>query len=77
MREIKILKALHHENMVRMIEVATSNGYEYLDEDDEHREDAKRRKCLEASEKERVRREGRRERREDGDVGVRPSGGRW
>jgi serine/threonine protein kinase len=40
-REIKILKALHHPNMVQMIEVVSSKGYEDLDEDDE-RKDNKR-----------------------------------
>jgi serine/threonine protein kinase len=42
-REIKILKALQHENMVRMLEVVSSKGCEYLDEEDEHKEDKKRR----------------------------------
>lgn len=42
-REIKILKALKHENMVQMLEVVTSKGCEYLDEEDEHKEDKKRR----------------------------------
>jgi serine/threonine protein kinase len=42
-REIKILKALKHENMVQMLEVVTSKGCEYLDDEDEHKEDRKRR----------------------------------
>jgi serine/threonine protein kinase len=42
-REIKILKALKHENMVQMLEVVSSKGCEYLDEEDEHKEDKKRR----------------------------------
>lgn len=33
-REIKILKRLRHPNLVRMIEVVSSKGVEYLDEDD-------------------------------------------
>jgi len=42
-REIKILKALKHENMVQMLEVVTSKGCEHLDDEDEHKEDRKRR----------------------------------
>jgi len=42
-REIKILKALKHENMVQMLEVVSSKGFEYLDEEDEHKEDKKKR----------------------------------
>ena len=42
-REIKILKALQHKNMVKMYEVVSSKGVEELDWDDE-REDEKRRK---------------------------------
>ena len=33
-REIKILKELRHENMVRLLEVVTSKGVEELDDDD-------------------------------------------
>jgi len=33
-REIKILKRLQHPNLLQMIEVVTSKGVEYLDEDD-------------------------------------------
>ena len=43
LREIKILKALEHENMVKMIEVVSSKGVEGLDEEDE-REDERRRR---------------------------------
>ena len=42
-REIKILKALHHRNMVEMVEVVSSKGVEDLDEDDEREDDARRR----------------------------------
>jgi serine/threonine protein kinase len=42
-REIKILKALKHENMVQMMEVVSSKGFEDLDEEDEHKEDKKKR----------------------------------
>jgi len=42
-REIKILKALHHPNMVQMIEVVSSKGYEDLDEEDERRDKKKNR----------------------------------
>ena len=42
-REIKILKALHHPNMVEMVEVVSSKGVEDLDEDDEREDDARRR----------------------------------
>ncbi|GMI07164.1 hypothetical protein TrLO_g11038 [Triparma laevis f. longispina] len=42
-REIKILKHLKHQSMVRMEEVVTSKGCEYLDEEDE-REDEKRKR---------------------------------
>lgn len=35
LREIKILKRLRHPNLVRMVEVVSSKGVEYLDEDDE------------------------------------------
>ena len=42
-REIKILKALRHPHMVEMLEVVSSKGVEYLDEDDE-REDDRRKK---------------------------------
>lgn len=41
LREIKILKALQHKNLVKMYEVVSSKGVEYLDWDDE-REDEKR-----------------------------------
>ena len=34
-REIKILKRLRHPNLVQMVEVVSSKGVEYLDEDDE------------------------------------------
>ena len=40
-REIKILQRLKHPNLVEMIEVVSSKGYEHLDEHDEHREDKK------------------------------------
>lgn len=43
-REIKILKRLHHPNMVRMIEVVSSKGVEHLDEEDERADDRRRRK---------------------------------
>jgi hypothetical protein len=46
-REIKILKGLHHENMVKMIEVVSSKGYEYLDEEDERKDDKRKRLKLE------------------------------
>lgn len=36
-REIKILKRLRHPNLVQMIEVVSSKGVEYLDQDDEPR----------------------------------------
>ncbi len=42
-REIKILKGLHHENMVKMIEVVSSKGYEYLDEEDERKDEKRKR----------------------------------
>eukprot|EP00557_Chaetoceros_sp_GSL56_P004417 CAMPEP_0176498956 /NCGR_PEP_ID=MMETSP0200_2-20121128/12639_1 /TAXON_ID=947934 /ORGANISM="Chaetoceros sp., Strain GSL56" /LENGTH=792 /DNA_ID=CAMNT_0017897281 /DNA_START=204 /DNA_END=2579 /DNA_ORIENTATION=- len=42
-REIKILKALRHENMVQMLEVVSSKGCEFLDEEDEHKEDKRKR----------------------------------
>lgn len=42
-REIKILKALKHDNMVQMLEVVSSKGCEWLDEEDEHKEDKKKR----------------------------------
>lgn len=42
-REIKILKALRHENMVQMLEVVSSKGCEYLDQDDEHKEEKRKR----------------------------------
>lgn len=41
-REIKILKALHHRSMVEMVEVVSSKGVEDLDEDDEREDDARR-----------------------------------
>jgi serine/threonine protein kinase len=41
-REIKILKALQHPNMVRMIEVVSSKGYEYLDKKDERSDEKKK-----------------------------------
>lgn len=41
-REIKILKALHHRNLVEMVEVVSSKGVEDLDEDDEREDDARR-----------------------------------
>ena len=34
-REIKILKRLRHPNLVQMVEVVSSKGVEYLDDDDE------------------------------------------
>ncbi len=51
-REIKILKAMKHENMVQMIEVVSSKGYEHLDEDDERKDEKKRRLNKEQNEKE-------------------------
>jgi len=51
-REIKILKALHHPNMVEMVEVVSSKGVEDLDEDDE-REDERRKKRKAERERER------------------------
>lgn len=42
-REIKILKALHHPNMVEMIEVVSSKGYEDLDDEDERKDRKKNR----------------------------------
>jgi cyclin-dependent kinase 12/13 len=39
-REIKILKRLRHPNLLQMLEVVTSKGVEYLDQDDEHSQDA-------------------------------------
>ena len=36
-REIKILKRLRHPNLVQMVEVVSSKGVEYLDQDDEPR----------------------------------------
>ena len=47
-REIKILKALRHENMVHMIDVVSSKGYEFLDEDDERKDEKKRKSKEEA-----------------------------
>ena len=41
-REIKILKALQHPNMVRMIEVVSSKGYEHLDKKDERSDEVKK-----------------------------------
>jgi serine/threonine protein kinase len=41
-REIKILKALRHRNMVELVEVVSSKGVEDLDEDDEREDDARR-----------------------------------
>lgn len=43
-REIKILKQLHHPNMVEMIEVVSSKGVEHLDDDDNSENDEKSRK---------------------------------
>ena len=42
-REIKILKALRHRNIVSLIEVACSKGCEYLDEEDEREDDRRKR----------------------------------
>jgi len=47
-REIKILKALSHPNMVEMLEVVSSKGVEHLDEDDEREDEKRRRKKAEA-----------------------------
>ena len=56
-REIKILKALHHRNMVEMVEVVSSKGVEDLDEDDEREDDA-RRKAKRRAEKEKAAADG-------------------
>ena len=52
-REIKILKALQHDNMVRMIDVVSSKGYEYLDEEDERKDEKRKRLQKQKEEKER------------------------
>jgi len=52
-REIKILKALRHPHMVEMLEVVSSKGVEYLDEDDE-REDERRKKRKQAEQQEKL-----------------------
>ena len=61
-REIKILKALRHPNMVEMIEVVSSKGYEHLDEEDERKDDKRRR---ERAEVEREREREREQKRSD------------
>lgn len=48
-REIKILRALRHKNMVEMIEVVSSKGYEDLDQEDERIDDKRRRLKEESS----------------------------
>ena len=50
-REIKILKALQHPNMVRMLEVVSSKGYEFLDEEEDRSEETKESGSLEKSKK--------------------------
>jgi cyclin-dependent kinase 12/13 len=42
-REIKIMKQLHHKNMVELIEVVTSKGVEFLDEDENPVDDKRNR----------------------------------
>jgi serine/threonine protein kinase len=42
-REIKILKALRHHNMVTLLEVITSKGHEEMDEEDEREDDKRKR----------------------------------
>lgn len=42
-REVKILKALRHRNMVEMMEVVSSKGYEHLDKEDEREEEKRKR----------------------------------
>ncbi|GMI36031.1 hypothetical protein TeGR_g13613, partial [Tetraparma gracilis] len=48
-REIKILKALRHENMVQLLEIVTSKGREEMDEEDEREDDRRKRLQREAA----------------------------
>lgn len=57
-REIKILKALHHRSMVEMVEVVSSKGVEDLDEDDEREDDARRKAKRRQAEKEKAAADG-------------------
>jgi len=49
-REIKILKALRHHNMVELLEIITSKGREDMDEDDEREDDKRKRQAKESKE---------------------------
>ena len=48
-REIKILKRLRHPNLVQMVEVVSSKGVEYLDQDDEPRRTSSSKKNIASS----------------------------